>query len=275
MVKKHFFLTLILFAVGCKGKQSYHDKYKMYSDSAGYYLNRSTAIDSIMMDEITNNRPHADQEFEDSLAIGRYYNLLWKRYSDSTMKYFNLDIAELTKNNISNIKKDSAVSSDTVNSSGKGDIESLEASSASSIPISAWNYSDEEDKMTSKKIYFASIDANDQLYLRAPYDGGVTATLTIRRRNGENNAYISVSKGQFITHLLDGQPVKIRFDSTRAETYYCSPASDGDSRILFINSANRAIARLKKAKKVIVEAELYDNGYQEIEFNTAGFKWDY
>ncbi len=162
------------------------------------------------------------------------------------------------------------------------DINGLKKSSATIDSIvqeankpKSWEYEDEEDKMTSKKIYMASIDANELLNLRSPYDGYVIASLTIRKKAGITDSYLTVTKGQFLANVVDEQPIKIRFDSTKAETYYCSAASDGDSRFLFINSPGRLIARLKKAKHMIIEAEMYDNGYQLMEFNTQGFKWEH
>src|SRR4051812_22273331 len=54
---------------------------------------------------------------------------------------------------------------------------------------SAWNYSEEEDKMTSHKINYAYVEANDLLDLKFPYNGGVTAKLYIRRKRNNTNAF--------------------------------------------------------------------------------------
>ena len=40
------------------------------------------------------------------------------------------------------------------------------------FPVSKWLYSDEEDKMTSKKKYYAQLIANDELMFDFPYNGG-------------------------------------------------------------------------------------------------------
>lgn len=137
---------------------------------------------------------------------------------------------------------------------------------------STWNYSDEDDKMTSKKIYFASIDANDELDLKPPYDGANLATLTVRYKSGDN-VYLSVTKGQFMANAVDEEPIKVRFDSATAEIFYCDAPSDGSTTTLFITPTSKFIAKLKKAKKVLIQAEMYDNGIQEMEFEVNGFKW--
>lgn len=139
---------------------------------------------------------------------------------------------------------------------------------------SSWTYSDEGDKMTSKKNYYATVDANEALDLKPPYDGPNTASVTVRYKGG-NNVYLSVTKGQFLANAVDGQPIKVRFDSAKAETYDCQAANDGSSNVIFISSASKFIAHLKKAKKLLIEAEMYDNGTQEMEFNIDGLKWDH
>lgn len=166
-----------------------------------------------------------------------------------------------------------STSKDSSPSTG-GDIASLKRSAKEEATTSAWQYSEEEDKMTSKTSYFAAVDANELLDLKFPYNGGVTAEIMVRHRRGENNALLSISKGQFMPGT-DGETIKVRFDSSKAEEFDCVGSSDDDSRYLFINSSSRFIAKLKKAKKVLVEAELFDNGLQVMEFNTEGFKWDH
>lgn len=146
--------------------------------------------------------------------------------------------------------------------------------SADRPPVYKWNYSEDEDKMTSKKILYATIDANELLDLKFPYSGGVTATIMIRKKNGENNAVLELSKGQFMTGV-DGEDIGVRFDNLKAETYSCAESNDGDNRYLFISSANRFINKLKRAKQLIVQAVLYDNGTQQMEFDVTGFKWDH
>ena len=137
-----------------------------------------------------------------------------------------------------------------------------------------WKYSDEEDKMTSQKTFFATLVANEQLNLKMPYDGGVTVSLMIRSKNKSNDVILNLSKGQFMTGI-NGQDIRVRFDSAKVETIHCSGANDGSTENLFIMPANKFLAKLKKAKKVLIEAELFDNGSQQMEFNTDGFKWEY
>ena len=139
-------------------------------------------------------------------------------------------------------------------------------------PRENWSYSQDSDKMTSKINYYASVQANEELQLKAPYDGGATATLTVRNITGKNEVLLKVSKGQFLAGI-DEENIQVRFDTSKAETYSCSGPSDYSTTVLFVTSAAKFVASLKKAKKLLIGAEMYDNGIQQMEFNVEGLKW--
>jgi hypothetical protein len=166
--------------------------------------------------------------------------------------------------NPSNTSKGAGTDSTTAPASGK---------TTADAPKENWAYQQDSDKMTSKIKYYAAVNANEELQLKAPYDGGVTATLTIRNMGEKNEAVLSISKGQFLTGV-NGENIDVRFDSLKAETYECSGPADYSTTTLFINSPTKFIAELKKAKKLLIQAVFFDNGTQQMEFNVDGFKWE-
>lgn len=140
-------------------------------------------------------------------------------------------------------------------------------------PANTWSYSTDSDKMTSNIISYAFLDANDQLYLKFPYDGGVTATIKVRNKDGINDVSLYISKGQFLANAIRNQDIRVRFDSSKAITYSCGAPSDGSTQTLFL-PANSFIQHLKNSRHLVIQAQLYDNGVQEMEFNTQGFTWE-
>ena len=141
-------------------------------------------------------------------------------------------------------------------------------------PKVGWTYSQNEDKMTSGVSYFAEAQAKELLQFEFPYDGGSTATLMIRNKEGDNDVMLNVSKGQFITHY-DGSTIRARFDNDSPVRYNISEPSDGSSDLVFINAEKDFISKLKKAKKLILEAEFYNAGLRQMEFDVSDFKWDH
>jgi len=140
---------------------------------------------------------------------------------------------------------------------------------------SKWEYDQEEDKMTSKTSWFAGVKANELLQLKFPYNGGTTVNIFLRNKGGENQVMLQLSKGQFMANVIKGQDILVRFDSLKAEKFSCLAPGDGSTTTLFINNEAKFISRLKKAKKALVEAEMFNEGNHVIEFNVEGLKWDH
>ena len=139
--------------------------------------------------------------------------------------------------------------------------------------VTKWTFQEDVDKMTSKTVKYASIDANEELEFKFPYDGGSVASLTIRKKDGANDIYLSVTKGQF-NATYDGGQVRIKFDDEQPKKFSFTPPSDSSSDVIFINSTKTIISKLKTSKKIIIEAEFFNEGNRQMEFDVAGFKWE-
>jgi len=138
-----------------------------------------------------------------------------------------------------------------------------------------WTYLADTDKMTSKLTYQATVTSLNKLNFDAPYEGGSTAAAIIRNKAGKNEIILSIDKGQFICDVSDGCAINVRFDNDPAIKFQGSEPSDGSSTVLFIEAPKKFIADVKKAKKMIVQAEFYESGLKEMEFNVDGLKWDH
>lgn len=139
--------------------------------------------------------------------------------------------------------------------------------------LQSWQYSEFEDKMTSGIQYYAQVEAKDLLHFDSPYEGGSTASMIIRNKNGINKIYVKISEGQF---NLNSSSIRwrIRFDEAQPEKHLVIRANDGSSNIVFINY-DLLINKLRSSKGMILEAEFYQEGLRLIEFNTSGLKWEH
>lgn len=143
-------------------------------------------------------------------------------------------------------------------------------------PAENWEYDSDTDKMTSTVVYFASLNADRDMQLKFPYQGGSMPSINIRYKNGVPSAYLHITKGQLIAaHAGQDGEIRVRFDQEPADTYEVSGAADYSPNYLFINHASYFIKKLKTCKHLIVETEVYDNGIRQMEFNTSNLKWDH
>lgn len=125
--------------------------------------------------------------------------------------------------------------------------------------------------MSNKRVFLFEIVANDLLEFGFPYSGGSVATFTIRKKNNSYDAYLSISKGQFVTDL-NGGSVNIKFDNQNPKQYSSSIPSDYSQNIIFINSSKTIISKVKQCKTMLIETEFYQEGLRQIEFDVRGLK---
>jgi hypothetical protein len=78
-----------------------------------------------------------------------------------------------------------------------------------------------------------------------------------------------------LCRAYDGCHATVRFDGEPAERVELVEPSDNSSDTVFVSEARPFIAKLKKAKKVIVELEIYEAGRPQFEFDVAGLKWNH
>jgi hypothetical protein len=149
------------------------------------------------------------------------------------------------------------------------------ASSAASE--SDWYYEQTTDQMRGETSYQASVASNNELDFAFPYSGGSRGRLTVRwdKKFGGNDVYLTMDKGQFICHSFTGGHVSAKFDNGPIKRFRCNEPSDGTTGVLFIEPASSFIADAKRSKKLVLEAEFFQEGMRQLEFDIAGLKWDH
>lgn len=142
---------------------------------------------------------------------------------------------------------------------------------------SDWKYSETEDEMIDKPIYFAYIESENKVDFDFPYDGGSRLAFIIRESpQYGNDMYIKISKGQFNAGI-DGDKIQIRFDNDEAFTIKCSSPSDLSADQLFLRSSefDRILKLIKESKTMKIKAEFFDEGTRTFRFNIEGLEWDH
>lgn len=138
---------------------------------------------------------------------------------------------------------------------------------------SNWSYTEDEDKMTSEKRYFASCVSTNEIEFEFPYDGGSHFTLKVRNMGKGNDIVLQVSKGQFMPGIGSTEYCRVKFDDGETVNYTYGSAADGSADVIFLENSSKFLGKLKTAKKLMIEAPFYDAGRKVIESNVEGLTW--
>jgi hypothetical protein len=141
-----------------------------------------------------------------------------------------------------------------------------------SSPNSGWQYSRSKDEMRGATGNVATIEAIEPIRLPFPY-GESTPMLTLRKDPKYGFDIFVRANGQFLCRSYNNDTVSVKFDGGPIREWSCAEAESGSSEIVFINRESAFLAELKKAKKVTIEANMYEAGRQQMTFNVAGLVW--
>lgn len=67
----------------------------------------------------------------------------------------------------------------------------------------------------------------------------------------------------------------VRFDNGPAQRVRFNGPADNSSDTIFVVGAKSFVAKLKKAKRLVVEKTLYQAGEPQFEFDVSGLKWEH
>lgn len=137
-----------------------------------------------------------------------------------------------------------------------------------------WSYSNDKDQMSGQARFFASCQSTNEIEFKFPYQGGSTFTLTVRNMGKGNEIMLQVSKGQFIGSIGSMEKLRVKFDEEPPINVSYDSPSDGSADVIFLNSVNKIIEKLKTSKKLMIEAEFFDEGLKIIYFDVEGLKWE-
>ncbi|ESQ85837.1 hypothetical protein AEAC466_01275 [Asticcacaulis sp. AC466] len=169
--------------------------------------------------------------------------------------------------------KDKPATGGTESSSKQADSSSSQvaASSASSIATN-WRYQTETDTMSGKTSHSAAVDSENTVNFSFPYNGAQHGELTLRKhpRYG-NDVILSITKGQFLCNSYDGCSVLVKFDDKPPVKFTAAEAADHSTELLFIRNYKRFSESLQSAKRVVIEAPVYQEGSPEFEFDVSQF----
>ncbi|MBN6078054.1 hypothetical protein HYE59_11120 [Aggregatibacter actinomycetemcomitans] len=140
---------------------------------------------------------------------------------------------------------------------------------------SEWGYSQKKDEMRDEIGYQAKNTSKNAVDFGFPYSES-KLNLILRKdpKYGDDIMFI-IQRGQF-SSCFDGCELIIKFDDQKIEHYSMVGAEGGSSDVLFISgkkNMQQFMDKLRKSKKMIVEASFFDHGKEQFTFYVSGLDW--
>ena len=149
----------------------------------------------------------------------------------------------------------------------------------------SWTYRTPTDEMTGKAVQTASILSANTVNFGFPYQGEQRATLMLREHPRFGfDIMVSIERGQFVCYRSCS--ILVRFDQQNPMEWPASPASSGNSNILFLTGKLKTppqqiinlggpafLDELRKASELWVAAQFYGEGERRLMFRVARLEW--
>lgn len=176
----------------------------------------------------------------------------------------------LTIGKVGSIKPDAAQTAADAAKDGAAKDAAANAPAAQSAPAN-WEYGGKTDAMTNSATLWACATSTNQVKLDFPYKSQATE-LCARHGAKGSDVYVRLPEGgQFNCSIVDGCRIRVKFDDGAIQNVTAVTASDGSNDVVFLRGEAKLVAALKTAKSVIIEAEFFQAGTQQMTFKTEGF----
>jgi hypothetical protein len=137
-----------------------------------------------------------------------------------------------------------------------------------------WHYNVSEEKMTGGLRRTAGVESTNTVEFGFPYSGAQNGRLILRTESRDKDVMFRIEKGQILCTSYDGCTVQVRFDDDKPTSFSATTAADHSSDVVFLNDYNRFLAKMRKAKRVRISLDVYQNGRPVFDFDVSGFDFN-
>jgi hypothetical protein len=135
-----------------------------------------------------------------------------------------------------------------------------------------WSYDASTDDMSSRLSKSATVHSSNTFEFDFPYQGKQHARLTIRRHpRWGNNVIFRIERGQILCSSYSSCRIRVRFDDGGPRTLTGNEPADNSTETVFLSGYADLVSRIRKAKIMRVEVDVYHQGPLVAEFNVEGF----
>lgn len=141
-------------------------------------------------------------------------------------------------------------------------------------PPTAWDYGVRKDKMDGDESRYAQVKSLNVVTFEFPYqDADNRAILRLWQRDSKlDGIFLGVQKGHFTCHR-DECGVRVKFDDAKPSIVMAMERGNGVYDWIILKAGPEFVEKLKKSKKLMIEAIFYRAGTRVMEFDVAGLVW--
>ena len=139
-----------------------------------------------------------------------------------------------------------------------------------------WIYSQSVDQMRGGTTITAKLSSENTLHFEFPYDASNNrASLWLWKIDSTGQQMgVSVDSGQFSCNEFAGDRIAIKIDDDPIDYVECETGAEGVTDIIYFGGDVRPlVSRILTSKRLIIEAEFYAHGREQMVFNTSGLNW--
>lgn len=138
------------------------------------------------------------------------------------------------------------------------------------VALADWQYKQDTDPMTDGVHRIASIGSATSLNLNPPYSGQNNALLVVRNHPRQGlGVLLTIDKGQFICDSSLGCDLLARFDNGKPVQLRGARSTGLDRNLIFIKNPQRFVLEASKARRILLQPNIFNNGAPVIEFTTS------
>lgn len=166
----------------------------------------------------------------------------------------------------------SKVASAMASTPRQSEVERIKSEAPAALTGQQWRYDADEEKMSGGTRRTASVESSNSVQFDFPYNGSQNGHLTLRidPQYGKDVIF-RIEKGQILCSSYDGCSVQVRFDDEKPVAFPATGAADHSTTVVFLQDYNRFLTKMRKAKRVRMSVNVYQQGSPVFEFDVQGF----
>lgn len=144
-------------------------------------------------------------------------------------------------------------------------------SQAPAAPTSSWTYNEDKDQMRGTTVKYAQVQSSEKFPNSIGVGDEQSTVLEVQKQAKGYDVDIINPNLQFTCSTLVTKQLAVKFDDGPIEHYTCTGSVGDKFGLAFLTKGDGFVSKLRAAKRVMIEAEVFQRGNVQMSFNVAGF----